>query len=163
MSIKKNQILRCGGIIFNSDLDSVLIVLNKYSHLKGENKWGFPKGHRNPGEKIFHCAKREIREETGLDLPNYMFRKRINIFNTIYYIIFLQQDFQEFKISDTNEIAKVEWVKLNTLKKNNYNRDIRRFLQKNDSEDNYDFCKKRIQQKQEEPVKIIINNQIISY
>jgi 8-oxo-dGTP pyrophosphatase MutT (NUDIX family) len=156
------QILRCGGIIFNKNLDSVLVVLNKYSHLKGENKWGFPKGHRKPGEKIFNCAKREICEETGLELPNHLFRKRINIFNTIYYIIFLQEDFQEFKIPDTNEIAKVEWVKLNTLKNNNYNRDIRLFLEKNISNKNYDFCNKRLL-KIKEPVKILFNNQIISY
>ena len=69
MSFNKN-ITRCGGIIFNNKMDSVLIVLNKNSYFNGDNKWGFPKGHRNPNEKIINCAQREIKEETGLDITN---------------------------------------------------------------------------------------------
>ena len=34
------SIARCGGIIFNKYGDSVLVVLNRDSKNKGENKWG---------------------------------------------------------------------------------------------------------------------------
>lgn len=159
---KKNPIIRCGGIIFNKDLNSVLIVLNKFSFLKGEHKWGFPKGHRHEGEKIFQCAKREIREETGLNLPNKVFKKKIYIYNTVYYVIFLDYDYNEFNIFDKNEIAKVEWVTLEQLKNNNYNRDIRKFLEKNYMESNFDYCEKRLERCRNEPVKVVFNNQVLT-
>ena len=60
---KRGSINRCGGIIFNHTNDKVLLVLNRDSHQKGEDKWGFPKGHRKHKEPIIKCAQREIREE----------------------------------------------------------------------------------------------------
>lgn len=41
----------------------VLLIL----HLEG-NHWGFPKGKANPSETPLETAKRELKEETGLDI-----------------------------------------------------------------------------------------------
>ena len=169
MSLTTQKITRCGGIIFNKQLDSVLIVLNKNSYFNGENKWGFPKGHRNPKERILDCAKREIKEETGILLPKLMFKRKIYIHNTIYYIIFLKQDYLDFKFDDKKEIFKVNWITLQDLKNLNYNRDIKKFLEKNKNLNNFDFCEKKkliynndnnIENKKENKY-IICNNQVI--
>ncbi len=36
-------------------------------HVAGKH-WGFPKGHGNPGETPLESAKRELKEETGLEI-----------------------------------------------------------------------------------------------
>ncbi len=44
----------------------------EYLLLESQNKghfWGFPKGHVEAGENLVETARREIREETNLDLP----------------------------------------------------------------------------------------------
>ena len=122
------SIKRCGGIIYNRDNDKVLVVLNRESHEKGENKWGFPKGHRNFGEKVIDCAKREIKEETGLVIPKSLLKQRQCINNTLYFIINLKQEYDNFNIIDKNEIVKVEWMSISDLKNKCYNRDIRMFI-----------------------------------
>lgn len=124
------SIRRCGGIIYNSSNDKVLIVLNRESYEKGENKWGFPKGHRNYNERIVDCAQREIKEETGLTIPKCLFKRKVCLNNTLYYIINLKQDYKEFDIIDKKEIVKVEWSSPHELMGLCYNRDIRQFLRK---------------------------------
>jgi bis(5'-nucleosidyl)-tetraphosphatase len=41
----------------------VLLILHRGGH-----HWAFPKGHGNPGESPLESAKRELKEETGLDI-----------------------------------------------------------------------------------------------
>lgn len=50
----------CGAIIF--DNDKVLVIKQVKGH------WGFPKGHVEEGETEIETAKREIKEETNLDV-----------------------------------------------------------------------------------------------
>ena len=115
------SIRRCGGIIYNCNNDKVLVVLNRESFEKGENKWGFPKGHRNYREKIIDCAQREIKEETGLVIPKCLLKDRQCINNTLYFRLNLRQNYDSFDIIDKNEIAKVEWMSIDELKKQCYN------------------------------------------
>ena len=59
----KNQLPSAGAIIFDSDLNLLIV------HQKRSGKWSIPKGHlKNEKEDKFECAKREIREETGLNI-----------------------------------------------------------------------------------------------
>lgn len=37
-----------------------------------EGHWEFPKGHAEPGETHFETAKRELKEETGLDIEKVL-------------------------------------------------------------------------------------------
>ena len=62
---QRKKDIRCGGIIINKNLDSVIIVLNRDSKMKGEDKWGLPKGHIKNGEQLSECAEREIEEDRG--------------------------------------------------------------------------------------------------
>ena len=120
--------VKCGGIIIDKQRKCILCVLNKLSFLKGEHKWGFPKGHTIKNEEYWKCAQREIHEETSLYLEKKKFHKYVKIYNNIYYIITLNTDYTNLISYDNNEICKVEWKTIKELKEINYNRDLRCFI-----------------------------------
>lgn len=50
----------------------VYLILHRAHHgpaYEGDWAWGPPAGARLPGEPVETCARRELREETGLELP----------------------------------------------------------------------------------------------
>jgi 8-oxo-dGTP diphosphatase len=49
-------------------------LLEKRANVHGAGTWGPPSGHFDFGESIEDCAKRETREETGVDIDNIKFR-----------------------------------------------------------------------------------------
>jgi 8-oxo-dGTP pyrophosphatase MutT (NUDIX family) len=122
---KKPRDVRCGGIILNKNLDSVLIVLNRDSLSKGEPKWGLPKGHINKNELLHHCAKREIEEETGLNINISNGSPRVKINDTYYYLVIIDNPGPFFP-KDKKEIALVQWHKIENLQKINRNRGLKK-------------------------------------
>ena len=85
------------------------------------NLWGFPKGSRKKNEKLQECAKRELLEETNIDIPLKHFVKYIDInINEQFARYFYLELSQEFngKISikkDINECPNdstgYTWIK----------------------------------------------------
>jgi len=47
---------------------SILLGKRKGSH--GAYTWNFPGGHLEYSESIFECAKREVKEEVGIEITN---------------------------------------------------------------------------------------------
>ena len=46
------------------------VLLGRRRNAHGEGTWAFPGGHLEFGESIGACARREVREETGLEITN---------------------------------------------------------------------------------------------
>lgn len=124
---------RAGGIIFDKDNKHIVLVLNKESFRKNENKWGLPKGHLHHYErKQPHLgAQREIWEETGIFFPIYQESFSISIYDTLYYVLTLDKQHNQFFIpNDTNEIAKVCWFPIHSLHTLNVNRTLAKIIKK---------------------------------
>lgn len=69
------------GVMIQNEKEEVLLGLRKGSH--GEGEWAFPGGHLEMGEKIFETAKREVKEETGLDVDEF---KIISVADEMRYL-----------------------------------------------------------------------------
>ena len=54
----------CGAVVFTRTEAGILYLLVR----SPDGYWGFPKGHMAPGETEEQTARREIREETGVDV-----------------------------------------------------------------------------------------------
>ncbi|MCK5416227.1 NUDIX domain-containing protein [Candidatus Parcubacteria bacterium] len=57
------------GVLIQNKKSEVLMGLRQGSH--GVNEWCFPGGHLEFGETIFETAKRETKEEVGLNVSDF--------------------------------------------------------------------------------------------
>jgi 8-oxo-dGTP pyrophosphatase MutT (NUDIX family) len=118
------KVSECGVILFNKNMMDVLIVFQNKSQ-----KWGFPKGHMTRNElykkEYFKCAKRELFEETGIDLRTLQHTKygSVIIGNKLFFVIEVKKEFIETNPLDVCEIEKIQWVK---------RKELNRFVQANE-------------------------------
>src|SRR3989344_9365168 len=64
-----------GVLVFKDG--KVLIGKRKGSH--GEGEWAWPGGHMEYMESFENCAKREVQEETGMEIENVRFLRLMNL------------------------------------------------------------------------------------
>lgn len=108
----------CYGFIIKSNTDKYLLV----ETLNG--RYGFPKGKRHKGELPFHCAVRELTEETGLTLDQIQVLsltpvKEINEKGncpTAYYQATINGE-PSVMCYDTEENLKPQWLSLDDINK----------------------------------------------
>ncbi len=70
------------GVLILNDKENVLLGLRTASHGTGE--WSFPGGHLEFGETVFETAKREVKEETDLDIEEF---ELVSVCDEMRYIV----------------------------------------------------------------------------
>jgi len=102
-------------LIQEKGLWKVLLILHQ-----GGRHWAFPKGHGNEGESAEESAKRELKEETGLEVEKFLketplmeqyqfHRKQEIVIKTVRYFPAIVKG--ELKLQE-EEIKDAKWVPL---------------------------------------------------
>ena len=111
----------CGVCIISEDGEYFLMVYQNHA-----GKWSFPKGSKEFGETNFFCMKRELYEETGININElkYTFLYKIRRYQYSLSIIQLKENYKSIVLNprDTEEIGQAKWVKINDALKLNLNR-----------------------------------------
>ncbi|XP_010008993.1 PREDICTED: m7GpppN-mRNA hydrolase [Nestor notabilis] len=105
-----------GAIILDETLESVLLVQGYLA----KSGWGFPKGKVNKEEAPQDCAAREVFEETGFDIKDYICKEeyielRINDQLARLYIIPGVPKNTKFNPKTRREIRNIEWFSIDKL------------------------------------------------
>ncbi len=91
--------------------------INKHGH----EKWSLPGGHLEYFETFEECAKREVKEETDLEIDNIMVMGITNDFFTKedkhYITVFVRSDYVsgKEKVMEKNKCTEWKWVTLDEL------------------------------------------------
>jgi len=104
------------------EVSQYIVVLNKNKILllqasgltKISGKWSFPGGHIDYGESIEESLKREVKEETNLNIE-ILSPIKANVIDNTYTIIFAAKYISgEIKLSE--EHSKYRWVEIDEMK-----------------------------------------------
>lgn len=119
-NVKQRFLPKAGVIILCENSTKVILVKGRSFEYKNDNyegKWGFPKGHKDLYETRAQCAKRELYEETGIELDIDDSYPYIDVYNTRYFIVSINYDvIQKYKPIDNYEIDRCNMVSLETIK-----------------------------------------------
>ena len=144
------KITKSGAYIIDPINKKILIIISNYDPVK----IGIPKGSIENNEKLYECAEREIKEETGLNIKikNKKITKRI--LNGLYFFVYINNGSKNFIPNPDNlnkrEIKESKWVDINFLEENKKFCNIT--LKKNNNIINLPYLKYN---------KKIINNELI--
>ncbi|MDR1754533.1 MAG: NUDIX domain-containing protein [Eubacterium sp.] len=104
----------CGAIVYRKYHGNTEILLIR--HIKS-GYWSFPKGHIEEGETELQTAKREIKEETGLDVyvdegfrETVTFSPRRETTKTVVYFVAKAKS-HDFRPQE-EEIGDIKWVEI---------------------------------------------------
>jgi len=105
-----------GAIILNTFMDKVLLVQGFWA----KASWGFPKGKVNEDEPPSQCAVREVMEETGFDISDYLeedewLEMNINDHTVRLYLIPGVSETTQFQTTTRCEIKDIRWFEINSL------------------------------------------------
>ena len=105
-----------GGVVKNKN-DEILFIYRM-------KKWDLPKGKLDKGETILECAKREVQEETMVDVEckdkivstwhTYTRNKKYVLKKTTWFRMLCLDD-SKMKPQKKEKIEKVEWMKKSTI------------------------------------------------
>ncbi|GIY75467.1 m7GpppN-mRNA hydrolase [Caerostris darwini] len=112
----KKNVPTFGAILLDKELKHVLLVQGYVSNAS----WGFPKGKVNQDESPVNCAIREVLEETGFDITNYIDEKACihYLFNdqliNLYIVHGISKE-TKFQPQTKNEIKDFKWFPISDL------------------------------------------------
>lgn len=123
------------------DKNKKILIIYENSFPITLRKWGFPKGVKKISESNLMCAKRELKEETGIDLQflNYKII-RVCSNNTCVITIVSIKTNKNIKIIKGKEILKYKWISIDELqnecltKPDLYNNSIKTIFKKNSND-----------------------------
>ena len=99
----------CGCIVINNK-NEVLLIHHNAGH------WDFPKGHVEEGESEVETAKREVKEETNIDVEvNEKYRyttkysPKEDVMKEVVY--FLAKNISDTREAQLEEVSEVNWFK----------------------------------------------------
>ncbi len=102
----------CGAIVYRRFHGNIEILLIRHIN---SGHWSFPKGHVEGDETELETAKREIKEETGLDvIIDQTFRETVSYSprrdtqKIVVYFLALARNY-DF-VPQEEEIAEIRWV-----------------------------------------------------
>ena len=105
-----------------------VLLVKQFSH---SDNWGVPKGHLKPGESLEDCARREIREETGIDvglterLPDITTVHRGEEKTVVLWLALPTADVEPYHDNPDSEVADARWFNIDALPMiHNYQRTI---------------------------------------
>jgi len=100
---------------------ALLLCKNKILIVQSRGKkWGFPKGNILPGETLLMCAKREVKEETSMDV-DLTENDRLSHFTNHTILYFKEIETTAININDIIKHGKdcsgIGWIRVSCLKK----------------------------------------------
>ncbi|MDO8740650.1 MAG: NUDIX hydrolase [Candidatus Woesearchaeota archaeon] len=106
------------GVIVIKD-NKVLLGRRKNAH--GQGSWCFPGGHLEFNEQIEDCARREVQEETGINIKNIrigtvtddIFKKEGKHYVTVFVVS--EYAFGEVRIMEPENLEKWGWFEWGKL------------------------------------------------
>jgi 8-oxo-dGTP pyrophosphatase MutT (NUDIX family) len=106
-----------GGVVVRDDEVAVIVPVKRDA--RGNKVLGLPKGHIDPGETAEQAARREVREETGVDAEplgelgevRYFYqRKGRSVDKVVQFFLF---EFRSGDVADhDHEIEDARWIPL---------------------------------------------------
>ena len=122
---------KAGVILFDKQLEYVLLIKNNYAENNDLAKYSIPKGHLEEKETRSECAEREFYEETGVKINIPQDRQSIRVNNSQYYPFYTDTTkLEKFKPVDINEVSECKFVKIADIKKFNCNQETQNLLTK---------------------------------
>ncbi|KAI8382849.1 Nudix box signature [Nakaseomyces glabratus] len=117
-----------GAAIFNEKLSKILLVKGTES-----DSWSFPRGKISKDENDIDCCIREVKEETGFDLTDYVdesqfIERNIQGKNYKIFLVYgIPEDF-DFKPHVRNEIEKIEWRDFKNITRTMHKTNVKYYL-----------------------------------